>query len=266
MAIKRSTRSWVARRGPREASRVRLFCIPYEGAGPSVFRTWPDELPAWVDICAVQLPGREDRLRERAFDRLGPLVAELAAALGPLLDLPFTLFGHGVGALIGFELARELRRAGQPGPVGLFVSGRRAPQLADPNPPLHGLGDAALVAELERRGGIAAQVVRDAELLRVTLATLRADLALGETYQYQPEEPLACGIWAFGGHLDAEVSTRDLGAWSEQTRGCFAVHLLPGDHFFLHSSRAPLLYRLAEALEQVAGARVNGEEKNGTIG
>lgn len=113
----------------------RLFCFPYAGGGASIFRRFPESLPPGVEVCAVQLPGREDRYVEPAFSRLPAAVAALAGALHAHLQPPFAFFGHSMGALLAFELTRLLAVAPDaPQPDHLFVSGRRAPHLADRRP------------------------------------------------------------------------------------------------------------------------------------
>ncbi|MDB4894666.1 MAG: beta-ketoacyl synthase, partial [Firmicutes bacterium] len=145
--------SWFVphRQSPR--ARLRLYCFPYAGGGASLFRTWGQFLPETIAVVGVQLPGRESRLQEPAFHRLEPMVAALTAALRWHADLPFAFFGHSMGALIGFEVARSLRRQQLPGPVHLIASGAAAPQIPRREPPIHGLSDGAFLAELHRLGG-----------------------------------------------------------------------------------------------------------------
>src|SRR5262245_53852972 len=96
--------AWFVRK-PRPKARLRLFCFPYAGGGASLYRAWPDALPH-LDICAVQPPGREARLREAPFTALPALADELAEAVRPLLDLPYAFFGYSLGGLASFEVAR----------------------------------------------------------------------------------------------------------------------------------------------------------------
>src|SRR5262245_29487970 len=124
-----ATSRWLVRPRPNVSARLRLVCLPYAGGGASLFRLWPEGLPAVVEVCAIQLPGRETRLREPAHRHVGPLVVELAEALARSLEPPLAIFGHSMGALIGFELARQMRRRGMNGPQLLIASGRGAPQL-----------------------------------------------------------------------------------------------------------------------------------------
>jgi medium-chain acyl-[acyl-carrier-protein] hydrolase len=166
--------------------------------------------------------------------------------------VPFAFFGHSMGALISFELARQLRRQHAPGPIALFVSAHRAPQRPAPNPPVHSLPQDEFVEELRRLNGTPEAVFQDAELMQLLLPTLRADFAVCETYTYMPEEPLECPILAFGGLQDHEVSRDDLAAWRAQTHRTFKLRMVPGDHFFLHSARASLVCVVSRAMLNLA--------------
>lgn len=239
---------WLAYREVNPRARLRLFCFPYAGGGASAYRGWAAALPADVEVCPVQLPGRESRLREPAFDRPEPLVAALADALQPHIDLPFAFFGHSMGALLSFEITRELRRRGGPLPLHLFLSGRRAPQVAAREEDIHDLPEAEFVAKLRELNGTPEEVLQHSELMRLLVPVLRADFAVNETYVYRPGEPLDMGVSAFGGLGDAEVTRDDLAGWREQTRGAFRLRMLPGDHFFLHSARDLLTESVARDL------------------
>lgn len=251
--------SWVTCPRPNPRAYLRLFCFPYAGGAASAFCTWSDDLPRGVEVCPIQLPGRESRLGEPPFTRLAPLVQALAPAIRPYLDKPFAFFGHSMGATISFELARQLRQQDDPGPVHLFVSGSRAPQIPDPDPPIHHLPEAEFVEELRRFNGTPELVLQNAELMQLFLPLLRADLALHEAYTYTADEPLDCPISAFGGLEDEEVSRDELAAWRDQTRGAFTLRIFPGDHFFLRSARALLLWAVSQDLTQVLGRVTGGQ-------
>jgi medium-chain acyl-[acyl-carrier-protein] hydrolase len=227
---------------------LRLFCLPYAGAGAAIFRTWADGLPEDVEVCPIQYPGRGTRLMQTSFTRLSPLVEALAEAVAPLLDRPFAVFGHSLGALVGFELARTLRRRCGVQPMRLFVSADRAPQIPPRERPIHGLPEAEFLAELRRLNGTPGRVLEHAELMRIMLPVLRADFAVYETYAYSQEPPLDCVIFGFGGLQDRKVRRGDLEAWREQTRAAFSVRMFPGDHFFLNTNQALLLQVLSDEL------------------
>jgi len=240
--------SWIACRKPNPQARLRLFCFPYAGTGASIFRTWPDGLPADVEVCPVQFPGRGTRLLETPYTQLSPAVEAVAQALAPLLDKPFAFFGHSLGALVGFELARQLRRQSGVQPVRLFVSADRAPQIPHRGRPIHALPEGEFLDELRRLNGIPQKVLEDVELMQIMLPVLRADFAVYETYAYSTEPPLNCPISTFGGLQDDRVSRSDLEAWRDQTSFSFSLRMFPGDHFFLHAAQQLLLQALSQEL------------------
>ena len=240
--------SWIAFRKPNPQARLRLFCFPYAGTGAAIFRTWPDGLPAHVEVCPVQFPGRGTRLMETPFTRLLSLVQALALALVPLLNKPFALFGHSLGALVGFELARQLRRQFGVQPVRLFVSAARAPQIPPRHRPIHALPEDEFLQELRHLNGTPGEVLEHAELMQIMLPILRADFAVYETYAYSPEPPLTCCISGLGGLQDQRVSRGDLDAWREQTNAFFSLRMLPGDHFFVNTAQPLLLQVLSQEL------------------
>ena len=240
--------SWIFGRRPNREAGLRLFCFPYAGSSAAVFRAWADDLPASVDVCPVQYPGRGTRLMEPSFTRLSPLVEALVLALEPLIDRPFALFGHSLGAIVSFELAREIRRRLGRLPVCLFVSAGRAPQIRSRHRTIHTLDDAEFLEEMRRLNGTPSEILASPELMRILLPILRADFTVGETYAYSPEPPLACPIVSMGGEQDPRVSRGDLEAWREQTSGGFSLQTFSGDHFFLNTNRGRLLQFLAGEL------------------
>jgi medium-chain acyl-[acyl-carrier-protein] hydrolase len=242
---------WVGCTDPNLRVQLRLFCFPYAGGGASTFRLWPDHLPTEVEVCPVQLPGRESRLMEPLFTRLAPLVHTLAKALQPHMTVPFAFFGHSMGALVSFELARYLHRQSAPVPAHLFLSGRRAAQIVDTKPHTYDLPEPAFLDMLRRLNGTTAEVLECEELMRLVLPILRADMEVCETYVYSHDTPLDCPISVFSGLQDPEVSYAAAAAWREQTVGPFAVHVLPGDHFFIHSARAPLIQVLSAEIARL---------------
>ena len=227
---------WIAYRSERPGARVRLYCFPFAGGGASSYRGWQAALPDEIEVWPVQPPGREARIQEPAFTAVEPLVEALAGALedDPGGGRPFALFGHSMGSLIAYELARALARQGRPGPAHLFVSAHRAPQQPPPEDPIHGLPEPEFRDRLRRLNGTPEEVLEHPELMELLGPLLRADFALNENYRHGDGRPLACPVTAFGGAGDPDVSPEDLRRWAERTTGPFRLHLFPGDHFFLH--------------------------------
>lgn len=246
----KSRASWIIDFTPLRHPRVRLLCLPYAGGGANVYRGWADALPPWIGVAAVQLPGREGRLAEPPMTEAGPLIERLVEATTPLAEKgPLALFGHSMGAVLAWELARAMRRRGSSEPGHLFVAGRRAPDLPSALPPLHGLPDAAFRAELARLGGTPREVLTHDELMNLILPMLRADFTLIETWRPEAGPPLSCPLTTFAGIHDAEAAPSRMAGWTAVTRGPTSHRVLPGGHFFLQESRAALLSLIAAALE-----------------
>lgn len=242
--------SWIIIPKHNLQTQIRLFCFPYAGRGASAYHLWPAGLHSSIGVCRIQLPGRENRLREHLFTQLQPLVETLAKALRPHLKMPFALFGHSVGALMCFEVARQLRRQDGLSPVRLFVSACRAPQIRPREPAVYQLPDAEFVEELRRRyNGSLDAALQQPELMQLLTPILRADMRMLDTYVYEDDTPLDCPIFAFGGVEDSQVHQEDLLGWRYQTRSTFTVRMFPSNHFFLHHNRPALLQALSNDLK-----------------
>ena len=240
---------WIIASGSKSRSRYRLFCLPYAGGGASIYHSWQRELSAEIEVCPIQLPGRENLLRETPQTRIKPLIQALSSQIESYLDLPYAVFGHSLGAWVGFELIRELRRLQRPLPAHFLVSGSKAPQLPDLKPPIHRLPDDKFLAKIEGFKGTPEAVLQNSELMEQFLPILRADFAILETYFYTEEDPLDCPIAVFGGKEDSQVTPVQLTAWQHQTEAEFDLQMFDGDHFFLNSARQELLKAIATILE-----------------
>jgi medium-chain acyl-[acyl-carrier-protein] hydrolase len=248
-------RPWITSAKLQPSAPLRLFCFPYAGGAASVFSKVLNGLPSEIEVCPVELPGRGSRLSEPPVKDLDSLVEIVAEELAPHLDQPFAFFGHSMGALLGFELARYLRRARGAEPVHLLVSAGRAPQLRASEPVTWELQDDQLVDKMRRLNGTPQAVLDNPELMALVLPIIRADLVAIDSYVYRDEPPLSCPITALGGLQDSSVTRDELCPWREQTTASFNLRMLPGDHFFLHSAQQTLKEVLARELRQYCSTR-----------
>ena len=184
-----STSRWIVVPKPNARAGLRLFCFPYAGGGASIFTAWPEWLPITIEVIAVQLPGRGRRISEEPYTSLSDLVGELVQVLLPSLEKPFAFFGHSMGALLAFESARVLRSMDGPTPAHLTVSGAGAPQVPDPDPPIHDLPDREFLKEIKQLNGTPIELFDSKEMVEIMLPTLRADFAVIEDYVYTPQPP-----------------------------------------------------------------------------
>jgi medium-chain acyl-[acyl-carrier-protein] hydrolase len=235
--------------------RARIVCFPYAGGTAAPFRTWPAAVGGDVEVAFIHLPGRYDRMGGQPF-------RSVAEASGPVADvvvsagtLPTALFGHSLGALLAFEVARVLPRDIM---KLLVVSGSPAPHLVDAADPIAGLPDDAFLEQIRLLGATPDEVLANPELVALTLPTLRGDFAMAEGYRFDPAGPLACPILALGGDSDPYLSERALLGWHEHTNAETWIHRLPGDHFFLNHQRGAVLALIRRAVYDVCGVAVGG--------
>ena len=220
-----------------------------------IYARWRKLLPSWIDVRPVEWPGRGARMDEPLITDPRALASQLARELGAQLDAPYALFGHSLGAVIAFELAHSLLDRGAPAPAILFASGAEAPAVRDGSKWRQPLSDEALLRELRNLRGTPEEVLANAELMRSALPVLRADFLMCGAYVYRPRRPLPCPVHVFGG-ADDETGREALEAWRKETSASFALDILPGHHFFIHTQQAELIDRIGVALARQSGRSI----------
>ena len=222
---------WLLRKAI-DTPRLRLFCFPYAGGSATTFAHWQGALDPAIEVCAVQLPGRGARFVEPLFSSMPALIAALAAVLRGN-DLPFAFFGHSLGALVAFELARHCQWHGLPTPEHLIVSGTSAPQMRNPSGNLHAMDDVSLSKKLEKYNGTPPEILENRELMSLVLPCIRADFTLAEEYIYRSGPLLDIPLTAFAGKKDPHTSPENVAGWNKETAGRYREYWFQGDHFFL---------------------------------
>lgn len=238
-----SSTPWLIRPSGAAARRLQLVCLPYAGGSANAFLPWQPLLAPDIGLCAVQPPGRGARFGEAPYTTLPALVAALAEVLRQHVAPPYALFGHSLGSLVAFELARHCRAHGLPPPQQLIVSAGSAPMQRTPRR-LHELDDDALIAALRDYNGAPPSALEHRELMELMLPTIRADFALLADYRYRKEAPLALPITVFAGKDDAHAPADSLTGWQECSSQPVACHWFDGDHFFLHAHGAAVVERI----------------------
>jgi surfactin synthase thioesterase subunit len=238
---------WVLDFPGAAGARLRLFCFHCAGSSAGAFRSWVAHARPMVRITAVQLPGREGRFGETPLMDMGVLIERMGPHLQPYMDRPFALFGHSLGALVAFELARWLRVMRWDAPAHLFVASRPAPQLADHRPALDLLPPAELLRGLEHYGGIDPQLLNEADM-GWFLPTIRADFRLNRLYRHESQVALPVAITAFNGSDDPFCSHSEIAGWGVHTSRSFRIHTLPGAHFFLRSQYPDIMTHILKSL------------------
>jgi medium-chain acyl-[acyl-carrier-protein] hydrolase len=230
------------------SDKLRLFCFPYGGGSTDIFRNWVNHFEPAIEVCPVELPGHGRRIRESLVRRLDDLVEDLAARIFVRLDTPFAFFGHSMGGLVGFELARLLRRRHECQPLHLFVSATSPPHLVRNREPMHRLPDLEFLQRLRELNGTPKEVLESADVMEMMLPILRADMEVCEMYCYCGEDILNCPITALGGQFDTEVPPDQLREWKHHTTGPFKELTFAGDHFFLRECRLSIIRAIYQEL------------------
>ncbi|EJN24031.1 putative thioesterase involved in non-ribosomal peptide biosynthesis [Pseudomonas sp. GM79] len=231
-------------------TKLTLLCLPYSGASAMVYSRWRRQLPAWLHLQPVELPGRGARYDEPLQTDMRALALQLAREHKPSLHGPYALFGHSLGALLACEMAHAFRALGAAEPVALFASGTAAPMMrsdydrgfAEPQ------SDEQLIDQLRTFQGTSEEVLANQELMSLTLPILRADFMLCGRFRPMQRPLLKCPVHVLGGKED-KATTEQLIGWSQETLGSFSVDMMTGGHFFIHEHEAKVLRIIKNHLE-----------------
>ena len=237
---------WLRRYRPARNATVRLVCLPHAGGSAAYFLPVAAALSPGADVVAIQYPGRQDRRAERPIDDMAVLADRIHAILRRQPEMPLVLFGHSMGAVIGFEVTRRLEADGH-GPMRLIVSGRRGPATYR-NETVHLRDDDGIIAEVRKMSGTASSVLGDDEIMRAALPALRADYKATETYTCPPEVTVNCPITALTGDNDPKTNLDEAKAWATHTTGAFDLHVYAGGHFFLTDHAGEILKLIGQHL------------------
>jgi medium-chain acyl-[acyl-carrier-protein] hydrolase len=247
---------WFVCPRPNPEAESRLILFPYAGGGPTAFNQWTSGFPDSVEIHLAHYPGRGSRHEEPPIKQIITLAERFTQAISPFLDKPLAFFGHSLGGLVAFELARRLRQQDLPQPQILFISACGAPHLPDPNPPIHGYSDSEFMKSLNGLHGIPSELLDQPEAMQYILPILRSDFEAIESYQYQPGvSPLQIPILALAGLGDPCVTREHVEGWTLHTDAGFKSQYFPGDHFFINTCREAVISAVASEL-------ISSHEKN----
>ncbi|MFD8691765.1 thioesterase II family protein [Streptomyces sp. NPDC059651] len=231
---------WIRRYQPAPDAAVRLLCLPHAGGAASYYLPVARALGTAADVLAAQYPGRQDRRAEPPLGSIRELADRITEAVTDGDERPLAVFGHSMGALVGYEVAMRLEKAGR-APVRLFVSGRRAPSAVRPSENLHRAGDAELIHAVRGLSGTDDQVFENEELRSMVLPAIRGDYKAVETYEPRPDDRLACPLTVLTGDDDSTTTVAEARAWAAHTDGPSDAHVFPGGHFYLNDQAGKVL-------------------------
>lgn len=238
---------WLWRPLPRPDARLLLLCFPHAGGSPSAFHRWAETLPAEVELLAVRLPGRQTRIGERPYDDWDELLHWLGQVVSAVVDRPFALFGHSLGAMMAYELTRRLTAGASAAPHRILLAGCRAPDVPLLLPAIHRLPDDEFTRNLSLVANAPPEVLADRRMMRFVRPLMRADLTLAETWPPVAPTRVQVPATAFAGRDDTVAPPWSTHRWSRFV-GSFTIYVLAGDHFFIRSGDGAFLELLAAEL------------------
>jgi len=226
---------------PAKNPRANLICFPFAGSGASIYQGWRNQIDGRINLYGLQAPGREDRIKEEPLINLNKLIDELMVSLSSLnQNLPIILFGHSLGAIIAYELAKKIHGTKIKSAL-LIVSGRQAPNILSKFPSVSHLNDEQLLQEITVLNGIPDEILQNNELLEIVLPVLRADFKLADNYYAEIKDKLDCPVIAICSLDDPWVSVEEANKWKLTTIGLFQVKTFLGDHFYFKKNPSDLI-------------------------
>lgn len=253
---KQNENRWIVRPKPKKNAKMRIFCLPYAGGSPSVFRTWPmeyDDLD--VEICMIQLPGREERMLEPMPGNFYLMVQELGKAILPFLDRPYLIYGHCMGSLISFELLQHLRAQDKPLPMHFLIGAHFAPMLLSADNLTTSHLKALTMDEFfqlaEELGGTEGAVLKDPATSALVITSLKGDYWLYADYEYRKEKPFDFPLTVYAGKGDYLVKRNEVDGWAVETSKSCKIEDVEGDHFFVIKEKETFLPQLKKELNKI---------------
>ncbi len=231
-----------------ENDHFRVFCFPYSGATAQVFRPLTQLLPEGVSVYSYELPGRGRRFNEEIPGTLAEIIEEAFLSINRIIDRPYIFWGHSLGGIIGYEMARHIRTNNHPLPKHLFVTGIRAPQVPKREKDVYDLPRDEFIEKIKEMGGTPEEIFNHEEMLDIMIPILKKDFKIYEMYRFTPDMPMPFPITAIGGLDDKFVSKEDLEQWSVHTSSLFDMHMLAGDHFFIFDNMNNIAQSIARAI------------------
>jgi medium-chain acyl-[acyl-carrier-protein] hydrolase len=238
---------WIFQPEQKPNATIRLFCFPHAGGGISAFYQWHKYFNEEIELCFIQLPGRDRRINEAPYTQLSQLIDDLIRYITPFTDKKFAFLGHSMGSLISFELTRKMRLMQNLSPIHLFLLAGSAPHLYTYEP-IHHLEENDFIEEVRKFNGIDEIIINNKDIMRSFLQILKADFKLVESYNYIVDDPVDCSISVFGGISDPFVNRENLMSWKDHTTNNFKIRFFQGDHFFLKNNVDEIIRNIHEDL------------------
>ncbi|EMY6536364.1 thioesterase [Salmonella enterica] len=227
---------------------IQLFCFPYAGASASIFKSWQSFLPSHIEVVGIQYPGHGSRISEKPYSSSNDIVNEMLNNIFNFQKKPFALFGHSMGAMIAFDLAKRIVTSLKQKPIHLFISGLAPPQLRKINNFNKTRTNNELINLMEQLGGTHSEILSNKELMGLILPALRSDFQIADNWFVEDVFDLSIPLTILGGDADNEVPEESLTYWSAYTTKKTTIKIYSGDHFFINTNKYQILNDISTQL------------------
>lgn len=237
--------AWIVAR-PATSARARIFCFSYAGGNAASYMQWNNDLSPYVQVCAIQIPGRGARFNEPSITDFSILIPQIANSIAAYNDLPFFFFGHSLGALIAYEVCHHLNKNNLPLPEHLIVSAANSPSSPSTIEKIGRMdSDYDIIERLRYYGGTPEELLKNKGLMQLLMPAIKADFTLLDNYRYRRDrKSLSIPLTAMGGHDDNILSKSKVANWEIETTNEFKQHWFNGGHFYFNDDRTKLISEL----------------------
>ncbi len=236
---------WFRYAGKSEGKSGNIFCFPHAGSSASFFARWKS-LAANNCIFPIQYPGRENRRSEPYPESIEKLAYEFVNdELETLSSKPYILFGHCMGSLVAWEVAKEMKRRGEILPEAIIVSSSVAPSRGLIHD-VSNMSDDEAIESLCKLGYISRDIVAEKEFFDYYMSVMKTDRTLLESYNYDAQKDIRfdCRIITFNGEKDDSELISQALEWKNFTVKSFEQVLFGGGHFYLSEDPAAVVKRI----------------------
>ncbi|MDQ3191153.1 MAG: alpha/beta fold hydrolase [Bacteroidota bacterium] len=214
--------------------KINLYCLPFAGGSSYSYNVFTPHLSSNVNLVPVELPGRGKRSREALLNEADLMADDVFAKIKSNLvsGVPYAIFGHSMGGLLGYLLTRKILENNLPLPLHLFISGRSGPSYNDDREKYYLLPKQEFRDKLKELGGSPKEVLENDDLMDFFEPILRADFQVVETYNHQEEAPFSVPASIMIGDED-KISLEAARLWQKETSQPIKLHSFTGGHFFV---------------------------------
>jgi len=216
-----------------QRQRINLICLPFAGASIYSYRDITTQIADFINIIPVELPGRGQRISEPLLSDIHKIVDDAFLQIKAHINIPYAIYGHSLGTLLGFLLVKRILNEDLPQPIHLFFSGRGGPSVQDKDKHIHALPKKEFIKKLQEYEGSPQEILNDESIMEFFEPVLRADFKAVSNYPYNEDTPFNIPITVMIGTTE-NTTYKEAMKWQDETSKEISLRQFPGGHFFIY--------------------------------